>query len=146
MDPKSYNIYHDLLINISAEKLFNAVSKPAELVNWWPLKCSGEEKLKSEYNFNFTDTYNWFGNVITYKPNTSFHIKMTKADKNWNLTSFGFDIEEISSNKVQLHFWHKNWQNCNAEFKQSSFCWAMLLNGLKKYVEKGIVIPYEERE
>jgi hypothetical protein len=146
MDPKSYHIYHDLLIHTSTKKLFSAVSKPEELIHWWPLKCSGEEKLNAEYNLNFTDAYNWFGKVVYYKPNTSFHIQMTGSNEDWNPTSFGFDIEEISNNKVQLHFWHKNWQDCNAEFKQSSFCWAMLLNGLKKYVEKGIVIPFNERE
>ena len=146
MDKKNYHIYHDIRVNTSAEKLFNAVSKPEELVNWWPLKCSGEEKLDGEYNFNFTDSYDWFGKVICYKPTTAFHIQMTIASDNWNTTSFGFDIEELENNSVQLHFWHKNWQHCNAEFKQSSFCWAMLLNGLKKYVEKGIVIPFEERE
>jgi hypothetical protein len=145
MNEKNYHIYHDLLINVSAEKLFNAVSKPKELINWWPLACSGEEKTGATYNLNFTDTYNWFGKVICYKPNTAFHIQMTIASQEWNATSFGFDIEEISNQKVQLHFWHKNWQDCNTEFKQSSFCWAMLLNGLKNYVEKGIVISFEER-
>ena len=146
MDSKSYTIYHNLVINSSTKKLFNAVSKPTYLVNWWPLKCSGDEQLNAVYNLNFTDTYNWFGKVITYKPNLAFHIQMTQSITDWNPTSFGFDIEEISDNKVQLHFWHKNWQECNTEFKQSSFCWAMLLNGLKNYVEKGIIIPFEERE
>ena len=146
MDTKSYDIFHNLVINCSEEKLFNAVSKPDELVNWWPLICSGKEELNAEYNLNFTDTYNWFGKVITYKPNTAFHIQMTQSNTDWNPTSFGFDIEEISDNKVQLHFWHKDWKNCNAEFKQSSFCWALLLNGLKNYVEKGTIIPFEERE
>jgi len=146
MDVKSYHIYHDLLINTSAKKLFKAVSKPALLIHWWPLTCSGKEKINAVYNLNFTDSYNWFGKVITYKPNASFHIQMTQSNVDWNPTSFGFDIEEISNNKVQLHFWHKNWQDCNAAFKQSSFCWAMLLRGLKNYVEHGIVIPFENRE
>jgi len=146
MATKSYHIYHDLFINATSEKLFNAVSKPAELINWWPLTCAGEEKVHGVYNLNFTNTYNWFGKVITHKPNVSFHIQMTQSNENWNPTSFGFDIEEISKNKIQLHFWHKNWEVCNSEFKQSSFCWAMLLRGLKNYVEQGIVIPFEDRE
>ena len=146
MDANSYNIYHDLQVNSSSKKLFDAVSKPSELENWWPLKCLGEEMLNAEYNFNFTDAYNWFGKVITYLLNTKFHIQMTVSSEDWKSTSFGFDIEEINPQKVQLHFWHKNWQQCNAEFKQSSFCWAMLLNGLKNYVEKGIIIPFEKRE
>ena len=146
MNVKKHHIYHDLQINVSAKKMFNAVSNPKELINWWPLTCSGEEKINAIYNLNFTDTYNWFGKVIRYKPNTAFHIQMTISSEEWNATSFGFDIEEISDNKVQLHFWHKDWQNCSAEFKQSSFCWAMLLSGLKNYVEKGIVVPFDERE
>ena len=146
MTKENYTIYHDLIINVSASKIFEAVSKPGELIHWWPLACSGEEKLNAEYNFNFTDIYNWFGKVICYKPNTAFHIQMTISNEDWNPTSFGFDIEEITTNKVQLHFWHTNWQHCNAEFKQSSFCWAILLNGLKNYVEKRIIIPFEERE
>jgi uncharacterized protein YndB with AHSA1/START domain len=146
MNSTNYHIYHDLQINTTAKKLFEAVSKPSELENWWPLKCSGEEKLQAEYNFNFTDAYDWYGKVTAYQPNSTFYIQMTKSNEDWNSTSFGFDIEEIDKNKVQLHFWHKNWQRCNAEFKQSSFCWAMLLNGLKNYVEKGIIIPFEDRE
>ena len=145
MIDENYTIYHDLVINASATTVFSAVSKPTELINWWPLKCTGEEKLNAEYNLNFTDTYNWFGKVVSYKPNTTFHFQMTESNEDWNPTSFGFDIEEISTNKTQLHFWHKNWQTCNAEFKQSSFCWALLLNGLKSYAEKGIIIPFEER-
>jgi hypothetical protein len=70
---------------------------------------------------------------------------MTKSDKNWNTTTFGFDIEEIKD-AVLLKFKYINWPKCNAEFRQSSFCWAMLLNGLKNYIEKGEIIPFNERE
>ena len=146
MNSKSYTIYHNLVISTTTKKLFDAISKPKELINWWPLNCTGEEKVNSEYNFNFTDAYNWFGRVTDYTPGKTFHIQMTKADKDWNSTSFGFDIEKLSNDKVQLYFWHKNWQQCNAKFKQSSYCWAMLLNGLKNYIEKGIIIPFDERE
>lgn len=146
MESTKHHIYHNLVIETSAEKLFNAVSKPSELENWWPLKCSGEERLNAEYNLNFTDTYDWYGKVVCYQPNDAFHIQMTVSSEDWNSTSFGFDIEELAENNVQLLFWHKNWKHCNAEFKQSSFCWAMLLNGLKNYLEKGIIIPFEERE
>ena len=145
MIDENYTIYHDLVIEASASTVFDAVSTPSKLINWWPLICTGEEKLNAEYNLNFTDTYNWFGKVVSYKPNTAFHFQMTESNEDWNPTSFGFDIEEISTNKIQLHFCHTNWQTCNAEFKQSSFCWALLLNGLKSYAEKGIIIPFEER-
>jgi len=69
---------------------------------------------------------------------------MTKSDIDWNPTSFGFDMEE-QENGTYLNFCHVDWAEVNFEFKNSSFCWAMLLNGLKNYLEKGIIIPFQER-
>ena len=140
-----YSIHHDLEIKESAGKVFQAVSEPKHLVNWWPLKCSGTPKENEEYNFFFTPEYDWYGGVLKYEKNTSFHIKMTKSEADWNPTSFGFDLEQKNDTTL-VKFWHIGWPECNAHFRRSSFCWAMLLNGLKNYVEKGIIIPFEERE
>jgi uncharacterized protein YndB with AHSA1/START domain len=140
-----YSIHHDLEIKESPCKVFQAVSEPKHLVNWWPLKCSGIPKENEEYNFFFTPEYDWYGTVSKYEKNKSFHIKMTKADIDWNPTSFGFDLEQKNDTTL-IKFWHIGWPECNAHFRRSSFCWAMLLNGLKNYVERGIIIPFEERE
>ena len=115
--------------------VFDAIVDPAHLVNWWPLKSSGTPEVGAVYNFYFTPEYDWFGKVTKCIPHKAFYIKMTQSDADWNPTTFGFDLEAIDG-KVQLHFWHIGWPACNAHFKRSSFCWAMLLNGLKNYVEK----------
>jgi uncharacterized protein YndB with AHSA1/START domain len=141
----SFSIYHNLFIKTSAKKVFDAITIPEHLNNWWPLQSSGKPELNSEYNFNFTDEYNWYGKVSEVKPNQSFFIKMTQSDNDWNPTTFGFVLEEGKIG-ISMKFSHTGWSECNAEFKQSSFCWAMLLNGLKNYVEKGITVPFEDRE
>lgn len=69
---------------------------------------------------------------------------MTKSDKDWNPTTFGFDLES-SDKGTMVNFSHINWPEQNHHFKHSSFCWAILLNGLKNYLEKGVIIPFEER-
>lgn len=97
------------------------------------------------YNFYFTDEYDWFGKVMHVEANKSFHIQMTESDEDWNPTRFGFDLEEIDQG-VWVKFWHVGWPSCNDHFRRSSFCWAILLKGLKDYLEKGIIIPFEERE
>lgn len=140
----SFSIYHDLLINASTQKIFDAVSAPEHLNNWWTLRCTGIAEVGSEYNLYFTPEYDWHGKVMVCDPNSSFHIKMTKSDSDWDPTSFGFDLEEVEGG-VRLKFWHIGWPECNHHFRRSSFCWALLLNGLKNYVEKGEVIPFEER-
>ena len=75
-----FNIYHDLVIKAPIEDVFNGISQPKHLDNWWTSKCSGAPELNAEYNLFFTPEYNWYGKVTTYQPNQAFHIKMTKSD------------------------------------------------------------------
>ena len=142
---KGHSIYHDLAISAPINKVFQAITSPEHLINWWPLKCKGNPRINTEYNFYFTSEYDWYGKVIEVTENKSFYIKMTKSDVDWDPTAFGFDLEQ-SANNVLVKFWHIGWPECNIQFRRSSFCWAMLLNGLKNYLEKGIIIPFEERE
>ena len=141
----SYAIYHDLEISATLTEVYQAVSKPEQLINWWPLKCSGIPKENEIYNFYFAPEYDWYGKVSKASENKAFYIKMTKSDADWDPTSFGFDLEP-SKDKVLIKFWHTGWNSCNAEFRGSSYCWALLLNGLRNYVEKGIIVPFNERE
>lgn len=141
---KGFGIYHDLTINAQIEKVFNAVSEPEHLVNWWPLKCEGNPEFGGEYNFYFTPEYDWFGKVIEFIPNRTFYIKMTKSDLDWNSTIFGFEMDESNGN-VNLQFTHLGWPECNSHYRTASFCWAMLLKGLKDYIENGTILPFKER-
>ncbi|WP_282136252.1 SRPBCC family protein [Seonamhaeicola maritimus] len=140
----SYSIFHNLVIKASTKEVFYAVSQPEHLNNWWTLKSSGIPKLSQEYNLNFTDTYNWFCKVSEIKTNEYILFKMTMSDKDWNPTTFGFNLKETEMG-TSVRFSHSNWRIQNDHFKIASFCWAILLNGLKKYLEKGIIIPFEER-
>lgn len=140
-----YSIYHNLVITAPIEKVFNAISEPNHLVNWWPQKCSGKVELGADYNFIFTSEYDWYGRVIKLDLNSSFYIKMTKSDPDWDSTTFGFDLEQ-QNDQVLVKFSHTGWPACNEHFRRSSFCWAILLNGLKNYVEKGVIVPFEKRE
>lgn len=141
----THSIHHDLVIKAPINKIFQVITEPEHLINWWPLKCTGIPKENEDYNFFFSSEYNWYGKVTNSEKNKSFYIKMTKSDADWNPTSFGFDLEQKKDN-VQIKFWHVGWPECNAHFRKSSFCWAMLLNGLKNYVEKGIIVPFKDRE
>ena len=139
-----FNIYHDLVIKASLQEVFNAISQPKHLNNWWTKKCTGTPELNAEYNLYFTPEYDWYGKVITCQPNQAFYIKMTKSDADWDSTTFGFNLEQLNEG-VQVRFFHIDWPECNHHFRQSSFCWALLLNGLKNYLEKGIIVSFEER-
>ncbi|UII22116.1 SRPBCC family protein [Fulvivirga ligni] len=140
-----HNIYHDLVISASISEVFEAITEPDHLNNWWPKSSSGVPEMGAEYNFHFSSEYNWFGKVAHYELGKSFFIKMTKADADWNPTTFGFELEEEKGGAL-VKFQHTGWPSCNEHFRRSSYCWAILLKGLKDYVEKGSIVPFQDRE
>lgn len=139
-----FHIFHDIYIQNTKAIIYDAISNPSELEKWWPLKCSGKSVEGSTYQLFFGEGYDWQAKVIKAEPGVSFHMKMTLSDPDWQFTSFGFDLQQHEDG-VWVEFWHKNWPRRNQHFRRSSFCWAMLLNGLKDYVEKGVAIPFEQR-
>ncbi|WP_299110793.1 SRPBCC domain-containing protein [uncultured Winogradskyella sp.] len=141
----SHSIYFNFIIKSDRETVYKAVSQPEYLVNWWPLKCSGIPKKGELYNFNFTDTYDWYAEVKSCEQNDHISYKMIKSDADWNPTTLGFKLKKKEKGTC-LNFFHKDWPELNNHFKHSSFCWAMLLKGLKDYLEKGIIVPFEDRE
>lgn len=141
----NYSIQHDLIIEASRQSVFDAFCLPEHLNNWWTLKSSGQPIFGAEYNLNFTDKYNWYCKVSKVELNESFYLKMIKSDEDWNPTTFGIQLSD-TENGTLVEFSHTGWENNNHEFRHSSFCWALLLKGLKNYLEKGIILPFEERD
>lgn len=140
-----YTIYHNFVVNVSKEKFFEAVSTPTGLNNWWTLQCNGIPKLSEVYNLNFTDEYNWFAKISKFEDNESIEYSMLDAMEEWLPTQFGFKLNEINANKTEIEFYHTNWKEVSKEYKVASFCWAMLLNQLKNYLENGIITPFKDR-
>ena len=139
-----HHIYHDVQIDAPAVQVFDAIVNPKVMIHWWPLRCSGEMKLGGSYNFYFTPEYDWYGEVSKFEKDRSFHIKMTDADADWNPTTFGYDLKVVNAG-TRVQFFHKDWPACNHHFRRSSYCWALLLKGLKDYVEQGIILPFGDR-
>jgi len=141
---RSHDIQHDVLIKATPTAVYKAISDPADLEKWWPLRCSGEAREGAEYNFFFGDSYDWYAKVTKAETDKHFHLAMTKSDPDWDPTSFGFDLT-AENDQTLLQFWHRDWPEDNGHFRHSSYCWAILLSGLKGYVETGTVIPFPER-
>ncbi|WGD34035.1 SRPBCC domain-containing protein [Olleya sp. YS] len=140
----AHNILHDLVIKVAPKQVFDAVTQPEHLNNWWTLKSSGQPELGAEYNLNFTDKYDWYCKVSEVVPNQSFYLKMTQSDPDWMPTTFGFNLKN-HDNGTLVEFSHNDWQSNSHHFRHSTYCWALLLKGLKQYLENHIILPFEAR-
>ena len=138
-------ILHDVHINADVSSVFDAISEPKHLNNWWTKKCSGIAEKGSKYNFYFSEEFNWYGEVTECIADKSLSITMTSSDADWDYTTFGFEIEAIDEKVTRLRFHHKDWKETNHHFRRTSYCWALLLFNLKEYLEDGSIVPFEAR-
>lgn len=138
------DIFHDFPVNASLQRVFEAVSTPAGLDKWWTKRSSGEPREGAEYELWFGPEYDWRAVVSRRVPHTEFELKVTRSDQDWLGTRVGFILNERDG-VTQVQFHHSGWPSANDHYRVSCFCWAMYLRLLKRYIEGGEVVPYEER-
>ena len=137
------DIHHHFLIKAKLGAVMQAVSTPEGLDTWWTKTASGSPTQESPYALGFGTTCEWHA-VVTRSADTEFELQLTEADSDWMGTRVRFQLEEADGS-TQVRFHHTGWPESNEHQRQSSYCWAMYLRLLKRYVELGEVVPYEKR-
>jgi uncharacterized protein YndB with AHSA1/START domain len=137
-------INHIFTIKAPLTDVFKGISAPGKLNMWWTKKSTGEPIVGAVYVLHFGENCVWEAIVTKSKPNKEFEWQMTKADDDWIDTKIGFILSE-KNNTTTVSFYHKGWRKKNDHFKISSYCWAMYLRLLKRYIEHGERVAYEKR-
>ena len=138
------DIFHHFPVKASLDKVFLTLSTPAGLDSWWTKSSSGEPGQGAEYELGFGPGYEWRAVVSRCIPNAEFVLTLTSAEKDWQGTRVSFLLEE-KDGLTQVSFLHTGWPEDNEHYRISCYCWAMYLRLMKRYVEYGEVVPYEDR-
>src|SRR5579871_4181402 len=139
------DIYHEFTIKASPKHVFEVMATPAGLNRWWTKECSGELKVGAEYRLNFGPKYDWRAQVTKCEPDFVFELQMTRAHDDWMGTRVGFELQQPAENVTRVLFNHTGWPSANDHWRISSYCWAMYLRLVKRYIEYGEIVPYEKR-
>ena len=138
------DILHDFPIAARAAVVFDSVTTPRGLDSWWTERSSGTPVVGLDYHLYFGPEYDWRARVAHCEQDRSFELEMTRADPDWMHTRVSFQLEE-RDNGTFLRFAHTGWRAPDDHYRVSSFCWAMNLRVLKRHIEHGELVPYEER-
>ncbi|HWN98398.1 MAG TPA: SRPBCC domain-containing protein [Blastocatellia bacterium] len=138
------DIFQHFPIKAPLRRVFQAVSTAAGLDSWWTKRSSGEPAESAEYQLGFGPEHQWRAVVSRCNPDTEFELELTAADDDWRGTRVGFLLEE-KDGETQVRFHHSGWPKDNDHYRVSCYCWAMYLRLLKRYVETGETVPYEDR-
>lgn len=138
------DIFHYLPIEAPAQRVFETVSTPAGLDAWWAKRSSGRAVEGAEYELWFGPSYDWRAVVYRCIPGAEFGLEMTSADEDWRGTRLHFAVHG-QDDLTHVRFQHLGWRRDNEHYRVSNYCWAMYLRLLKRYVERGEIVPYEVR-
>jgi uncharacterized protein YndB with AHSA1/START domain len=138
------NILHEFTVKAAPSRIFECVSTPAGLDQWWTHSSSGRPQPGEIYALGFGPEYDWEARVSRFAKDAEFELEMTEAADEWQDTRVGFRLLPLGDH-TQVSFWHKGWKEETHHFGTTSFCWAMYLRLLRRHLENGEVVPYEQR-
>ncbi|NNE14466.1 MAG: SRPBCC domain-containing protein [Saprospiraceae bacterium] len=131
-----FQIFHDVDIKASASDIYKMITTEEGLNIWWTTKSYGTPQINQQYNFYFTDDYDWYARVIDCETDKFINFKLEKADKDWISTSLKFEIIPKDTTTNMLRFEHIGWKQANDHFRRTNFCWGQYLDIMKKWLEK----------
>jgi uncharacterized protein YndB with AHSA1/START domain len=138
------DVLQDFPIRAPLERVFEAISSPEGLNQWWTERASGTAAQGAEYELSFGPEYLWRARVIRCVPNAEFELELTRADLDWTGTRVGFALKRRDTD-TWLRFWHTGWPSQNDHYRISCHCWALYLRVLRRFLEHGETVPYEAR-
>jgi uncharacterized protein YndB with AHSA1/START domain len=138
------DILQDFPIRASRVRVYQGVSTPAGLDCWWTKRSAGTPVEGTEYELWFGPGYDWRAVVTRCVASSEFELRLTVADGDWLGTRVGFRLEE-QGGTTQVRFAHTGWPTPNEHYRVSCHCWAMYLRILRRHLEHGEVVPYEQR-
>jgi len=138
------DILHDFQIEASARSVFDAVSTADGISAWWSLSTVGTPAAGARYELDFGPGYQWEALVTVCEPGRAFELDLTKADTDWLGTRVGFELKEDGA-RTNVRFHHTGWRSVGEHYRVSCYCWAMYLRILKRFVEHGEFVAYEDR-
>lgn len=134
----------DLPIKALPSRVFEFVSTPHGLDVWWSKTSSGRPAVGEEYQLGFGPGYDWLAKVTRCAPDSEFELELVQADADWTGSIVGFRLEPRGAG-TWLQFRHRGWPEANEHYRISCNCWAAYLRILRRHLEHGESVPYEQR-
>ena len=88
------DILHDFPIFAPARRVFEAVSSPAGLDEWWTLRSTGRPATGERYRLDFGPGYEWAAVVRRCEPDAVFELELVEAMPDWVGTRVAFEHGE----------------------------------------------------
>lgn len=138
-------IKHSFPVKAPAKEVWEAVALPTGLDEWWTLRSEGVPEPGAVYTLYFGPEYHWKAAVTRCIESKLFELEMTEAEPDWKGSRVSVELSERDNGTTMVDFVHSGWAEESHHYKSSSFCWAMYLRIMKRFVEHGEHVDYSQR-
>lgn len=138
-------IWHEIHINASPDKVYQALANARQLAHWWTTDVRGESAVGKKLEFWFSGRRAAEMVVTALSPDEFVQWRVTdRSVPEWVNTELEFRIFRQSDRAI-LHLRHSKWREDAKMFPECSMHWAIYLLSIKEFVEtgKGRPHPYD---
>lgn len=135
----STEIRINVVIKVTPEKIYKAVTTQEGLASWW---CK-QTTAKPEAGFVNIFIFGKFRNemkVAKLIPSKKVEWKCINSIEEWIDTDISFDMEEKEGSTI-LRFTHAGWRAATDTFAGCTYDWALFMKSLKSFCETGTGTP-----
>ena len=148
-EQKMMVIRKSIVIHASPEVVFNAITDPNELTNWFPDNAIFDGRIGGKVRFTFKKErskdldrdYCPEGSVKEFVPNKKVSYSWRLVDiPEFPETIVTWELEEIDPNKTKLEVIHSGFsgkEQGKLSFKEHDQGWSYFLSRLEEYLRKG---------
>ena len=118
--------------------------RPRGWIRGGPCPPEGKQAVGEAYRFFFSKQFDWKAEVVRCRENEFIEWRFSDAEPDWTGTRLVISLSE-KEGLTWIDFRLLEWESAGDHYRHTSFCWAMYLRLLKRYVERGEVVAYEAR-
>lgn len=131
-----YSIKHLYHINVSKQKVFEAISTIKGLSNWWTTQTIGKDGAGETIQFDFGEFKGPAMKVIEQKANEKLVWECVASEHGWLGNTFTFALDE-NDGKTRIRFTHDGWEEQDDFYAACNYSWGRYLESLRQYCQTG---------
>ncbi len=139
------SIYHRLVIEAPAEKVYEAITTQQGLAGWWTPETKAAPKVGNVNRFEFGNSYHKEIKVEELKPSQLVKWVCIKGYEDWVGTTITFELQPNKEGTVLL-FHHDGFKQYDEGYAACSYDWAIFLRSMRSLVVKGKGHPYPNHQ
>ncbi|MBW3619990.1 MAG: SRPBCC domain-containing protein [Actinobacteria bacterium] len=134
------DILHRVGITVPRDEVFEALTAPARLAQWWTEDTHGDGDEGGVLAFRFGATGGFDMKVLEVVPEERVLWEVIDGPEEWIGTQVSFDLRTAGDFTIVL-FAHRDWREPGEFMHHCSTKWATFLMSLKALLETGTGAP-----